>query len=116
MSPAQVGCRLAHVQLWERIVREGVETALILEDDIDWDLNIHMISEQLSRQMAVSKLTSKGIKHDVVPGPYGMVGALIHVAPAILFLHSIYCIFRTLPIKHPSFPKNIIWTLAPLIN
>ena len=84
MTPAQVGCRLAHVQLWERIVREGVDTALILEDDLDWDLNIHMISEQLSRQMAASKLMSKASERDVVPGPYGTVGTLIHFASAIV--------------------------------
>ena len=32
----EVGCYLSHYRLWERMVREGVECALVLEDDIEW--------------------------------------------------------------------------------
>ena len=31
-----LGCYLSHYRLWERMAREGVECALVLEDDIEW--------------------------------------------------------------------------------
>ncbi len=51
LKPAQIGCWLAHVGVWQRIVAENVQTALILEDDIDWDVQVHGVAEQLSRQL-----------------------------------------------------------------
>jgi glycosyl transferase family 25 len=34
MSDAEIGCYLSHFRLYERIVREGIGIALILEDDV----------------------------------------------------------------------------------
>ncbi len=51
LKPAQIGCWLAHVGVWQRIVAENVQTALIPEDDIDWDVQVHAVAEQLSRQL-----------------------------------------------------------------
>ncbi|KAH0556399.1 hypothetical protein GP486_005677 [Trichoglossum hirsutum] len=45
LKPAQLGCWRSHVDSWKRIVESGVETALILEDDADWHVNI---KEQMS--------------------------------------------------------------------
>ncbi|KAI9882124.1 MAG: hypothetical protein M1823_006131 [Watsoniomyces obsoletus] len=72
VKPAQIGCWLAHVRLWKRIIRENLQTALVLEDDLDWDLNIHPIAEQLSRQMAASDLTFNGLPMPSSPGPYAL--------------------------------------------
>jgi glycosyl transferase family 25 len=33
MSPAQIGCYVSHIQIYERMVQEGIPVALILEDD-----------------------------------------------------------------------------------
>lgn len=33
MSPAQIGCYVSHIQIYERMVREHIPVALILEDD-----------------------------------------------------------------------------------
>jgi glycosyl transferase family 25 len=33
LSPAEIGCALSHVGLYEKLVREGIEMALVLEDD-----------------------------------------------------------------------------------
>jgi GR25 family glycosyltransferase involved in LPS biosynthesis len=33
MSPAQIGCYVSHIQIYERMVQEGTTVALILEDD-----------------------------------------------------------------------------------
>jgi glycosyl transferase family 25 len=34
LSPAEVGCYLSHVQIYERMIKENIPVALILEDDI----------------------------------------------------------------------------------
>lgn len=37
MRPGEIGCYLGHYRLYERLLREGVELALILEDDVKID-------------------------------------------------------------------------------
>ena len=37
LSPGEVGCFLSHYGLWERMIAEKSEIALILEDDAVWD-------------------------------------------------------------------------------
>jgi len=32
-SPSMIGCGMSHVNLWKKIIREGIDKALILEDD-----------------------------------------------------------------------------------
>ncbi len=34
MMPSEIGCYLSHHRLYERMVRDGIEAALILEDDV----------------------------------------------------------------------------------
>ncbi len=34
MKPGEIGCALSHAKMWERIVAEGIEEVLILEDDV----------------------------------------------------------------------------------
>lgn len=43
LEPAHLACYRGHANVWRQIVEDGVETALIFEDDIDWDLNIREI-------------------------------------------------------------------------
>jgi Glycosyltransferase family 25 (LPS biosynthesis protein) len=43
LTPGHLACYRGHANIWRRIVEEGIETALILEDDVDWDLNIREI-------------------------------------------------------------------------
>ena len=71
LKPAQIGCRLAHVDLWEREVGEGIKTALTLEDDIDLDLNLRGIFENLSRQVRASKYLSDEYSREQDVQPYG---------------------------------------------
>lgn len=35
MLDTEIGCYLSHYRLWQRLLREGIAAALILEDDID---------------------------------------------------------------------------------
>lgn len=39
----------AHANVWRKIIEDGLETALILEDDNDWDFNL---KEQIPRIMS----------------------------------------------------------------
>ena len=36
LNSGAIGCYLSHYRVWERMVREGVECALVLEDDVEW--------------------------------------------------------------------------------
>ncbi|KAJ5704115.1 hypothetical protein N7493_011253 [Penicillium malachiteum] len=49
----QLGCWRAHANIWRKIISENIETALILEDDVDWDINIRSVFAELSRQMSL---------------------------------------------------------------
>ena len=68
----QWGCWRGHADVWKRVVHEKLETALILEDDVDWDVNIHDIFEELSRQLRKNKLRrTKMTEEERKTAPYG---------------------------------------------
>lgn len=54
------------------MVSENIETALILEDDVDWDINIRNVFAELSHQMSLQK-TFKQLTPQTKPrtAPYG---------------------------------------------
>ena len=37
---ASLGCWRSHANVWRKIITEDISTAIILEDDADWDSNI----------------------------------------------------------------------------
>lgn len=43
--PGEVGCMVSHIKLWERIVKEGIEKTLILEDDFHPNGDIGALEE-----------------------------------------------------------------------
>lgn len=47
LEPAHLACYRGHANIWRKIIEDGVETALIMEDDIDWDLNIREITPRI---------------------------------------------------------------------
>ncbi len=47
LTDPEMGCYLSHYRLWERMVREDMDCALILEDDIDASANLSEIVRQL---------------------------------------------------------------------
>ena len=47
MVPGQIGCYLSHYNLWRRIVDEKIPSALILEDDSDWDDDLETVAEEI---------------------------------------------------------------------
>ncbi|KAK9327851.1 hypothetical protein V1520DRAFT_23527 [Lipomyces starkeyi] len=53
---SELGCWRAHADAWRYVIDSNIETALIIEDDIDWDKNVHQIFQDLSSQMQNSTL------------------------------------------------------------
>jgi Glycosyltransferase family 25 (LPS biosynthesis protein) len=53
LEPGHLACFRGHANIWRKIVEDEVDTALILEDDVDWDLSIResgpRIKEALGR-------------------------------------------------------------------
>ncbi|KAK9358179.1 hypothetical protein V1504DRAFT_428344 [Lipomyces starkeyi] len=68
-----LGCWRAHADAWRDVIDNNFETALILEDDIDWDENIHQIFHDLSLQMQNNKLRLVNpTDHERATAPYGL--------------------------------------------
>ena len=57
LEPAHLACYRGHANIWRKIVEDGVETALIMEDDIDWDLNIREIMPRVRK--ALGRITGE---------------------------------------------------------
>ncbi|KAK9384292.1 hypothetical protein V1515DRAFT_612170 [Lipomyces mesembrius] len=70
---SELGCWRAHADAWRYVIDSNVETALIIEDDIDWDKNIHRIFQDLSSQMQNSTLRLvPPTEHEQTSAPYGL--------------------------------------------
>lgn len=49
LSPPELGIWRAHLNVYREIVRRGIKSALVMEDDVDWDINIRTQHRQLAR-------------------------------------------------------------------
>ncbi|KAL7270472.1 hypothetical protein RUND412_006826 [Rhizina undulata] len=81
----ELGCWRAHADAWRKVIDLGVETALILEDDIDWDVDVHQIFETLSVEMRKGPFRlHPPSAHEDATAPYGLdwdvlwVGQCLH--------------------------------------
>ncbi|KAK9234924.1 hypothetical protein V1525DRAFT_428189 [Lipomyces kononenkoae] len=73
LNPSEVGCWRAHVNAWRYVLDSNLETALIIEDDIDWDKNIHKVLQDLSLQMQNNTLRRVlPTDHERTSAPYGL--------------------------------------------
>ncbi|KAK9350499.1 hypothetical protein V1523DRAFT_355260 [Lipomyces doorenjongii] len=73
LRASELGCWRAHANAWRFVIENNLETALILEDDIDWDKNIHQIFQDLSIQMQNSTLRlASPTDHERASAPYGL--------------------------------------------
>ncbi|KAJ5537850.1 hypothetical protein N7494_007329 [Penicillium frequentans] len=66
-SESEYACRRAHVNMAERIVEKRMNSALILEDDVDWDISI---KAQL-QNLALATRALQGTAPDSTSSPYG---------------------------------------------
>lgn len=48
LKPPELGIWRAHLNVYREIVHRGISSALIMEDDVDWDINIRAQHRQLA--------------------------------------------------------------------
>ena len=75
LRPPHLACYRGHANIWRKIIEDGVETALILEDDADWDLNIREIIPRVKEAMA--KITKEPNQFSNTPGIHPLYMLLI---------------------------------------
>ena len=71
---AEVGCWRGHMNILQRIVKEGLGSALILEDDADWDVRIVQQMQQFAvatRDVLAQKPHSTNPTRPHADSPYG---------------------------------------------
>ena len=47
IADGEIGCYLSHYRLWQRMVTEKIPSALVLEDDADWDEDILAVADDI---------------------------------------------------------------------
>ncbi|MCJ1259563.1 hypothetical protein MMC24_007402 [Lignoscripta atroalba] len=68
---------LGHVHILKSFLQTDLTTALIIEDDSDWDLSIRQ--QTLPLATAIRNLTSPNITASTSPGPYGLAWDLLWI-------------------------------------
>jgi GR25 family glycosyltransferase involved in LPS biosynthesis len=74
MTNGVLGCYRSHVKALRKMVEDRVETALILEDDADWDVDLRGALERMQDPMAtlIGSMKKDGEKRGATPeAPYG---------------------------------------------
>jgi hypothetical protein len=73
LSAAQLGCWRAHANVWSRMLSENINTALIVEDDADWDVNVHDSFALVARHLRGSNVLreSNMTEYERERAPYG---------------------------------------------
>ncbi|KAJ2826682.1 hypothetical protein IWW50_002251 [Coemansia erecta] len=51
INGTHLACYLSHIHVYKRMVREGIETALILEDDVDMELDLRKRHTQIMQKV-----------------------------------------------------------------
>ncbi|CAI2185943.1 17959_t:CDS:1 [Funneliformis geosporum] len=54
LSPSHKACYVSHYKVWELIAHQKYESALILEDDVDFEMNISSIVFKVHRDLPVN--------------------------------------------------------------
>ncbi|KAA8569806.1 hypothetical protein EYC84_002149 [Monilinia fructicola] len=76
LKKGQIGCWRAHMNMMRYIVDHRLETALILEADVDWDIRIKDQLEELGKHMpGASKTRPYGLEWDMI-----YTGTFLHYA------------------------------------
>lgn len=71
LRPEQLGCWRSHANVWRTIINERIQTAIILEDDADWDVRVHDIFQTLSLQMRKRTAREGELRSHDANAPYG---------------------------------------------
>jgi GR25 family glycosyltransferase involved in LPS biosynthesis len=86
LEPGHLACYRGHANIWRKMIEDDVETALIMEDDIDWDLNVREITPRVKE--AVGRITKTENPFSNTPGTFFLVRLI--VAWDILYLGTCY--------------------------
>ncbi|KAK9236618.1 hypothetical protein V1525DRAFT_378896 [Lipomyces kononenkoae] len=71
--PSEIGCWRAHANAWRYLLESDMDTLLIFEDDLDWNINLKQTMELLSLQMQNSKIRlSEPSDYERANAPYGL--------------------------------------------
>jgi hypothetical protein len=71
---AEVGCWRGHMNILQKVVKEGLGSALILEDDADWDVRIVQQMQQFAvatKEVLAQKPPSTNPARPHIDSPYG---------------------------------------------
>ncbi|XWW92203.1 hypothetical protein V2A60_000126 [Cordyceps javanica] len=79
LRPEQLGCWRSHANVWRRIIDERIQTAIILEDDADWDVKVHDAFQALSFQMRKWTAEKGNTSREATRAPYGLDWDLLYV-------------------------------------
>ncbi|KAM3447089.1 hypothetical protein MY5147_010022 [Beauveria neobassiana] len=79
LRPEQLGCWRSHANVWRTIINERIQTAIILEDDADWDVRVHDIFQTLSLQMRKRTAREGELRSHDANAPYGLDWDLLYV-------------------------------------
>ncbi|KAF7856014.1 hypothetical protein EAF04_009970 [Stromatinia cepivora] len=73
LTKGQIGCWRVHMDMMRYVVDHRLETALILEADVDWDMRIKDQLEELGKHMPGASKTR----------PYGLEWDMLYTGPAL---------------------------------
>ncbi|ESZ92476.1 glycosyltransferase family 25 protein [Sclerotinia borealis F-4128] len=73
MTKGQIGCWRAHMDMMRYVVDHRLETALILEANVDWDMRIKDQLEELGKHMPGASKTR----------PYGLEWDMLYTGPSL---------------------------------
>ncbi|KAK7204909.1 hypothetical protein BZA70DRAFT_166579 [Myxozyma melibiosi] len=77
---AYLGSWRSHMDIFRYIVENRIESALIFEDDIDWDINIKSQLTFFAQSLRMSPLRRPYSTYELQHAPYGLDWDMIHFA------------------------------------
>jgi hypothetical protein len=107
--PGVVGCWRGHMNVIQKIVKEGISSALILEDDADWD--IHIVQQMQQFSAATKDLLSQGgpKKKRELPtnSPYGEGWDILWIGHCNAWQANSYSMRRAIIRDDQTVPPNM---------
>ncbi|KAK7202366.1 hypothetical protein BZA70DRAFT_103920 [Myxozyma melibiosi] len=74
-----LGSWRSHMDIFRYIVDNRIQTALILEDDLDWDMNVKDQFEALARGLRNSTIRRPFSEEELETAPYGLDWDILHI-------------------------------------
>ncbi|KAK9469416.1 hypothetical protein V1512DRAFT_256199 [Lipomyces arxii] len=81
-SQQYLGSWRSHMNAFKYIVENRIESALLIEDDVDWDINIKHQLRALSQALRSSPIRAPLSPDEAARAPYGLDWDIIHFGPS----------------------------------